>query len=136
MTDALSHHGVLGMHWGSRKEDNSGYSPAMRTHDETTWGKSGVKRINDHMNAGKTHKEAIKSEQNRNLVKVALGVGLIALPPLIEIYSPVALSSIANKAQTNRGRAAMAATRGLGAAESSEIFKKSRKGVYNITTLK
>jgi hypothetical protein len=136
MTDALSHFGVAGMHWGVRKADNPGYGSAMRTSDEATWGKSGVRRINDHMNAGKTHGEAIKSEQHRNLVKVALGVGLLALPPLIEAYGPTAMSSISNKAQTNRGRASMANLRGLGAAESSEIFKKSRKGVYNITTLK
>lgn len=133
----LEHFGVKGMHWGIRKEQtHPQYSSAMQSKDQGTWGPGGVRRINRSMNGGKSHKDAVKSEYRKFLVKSAIGFGVVGLGLVLEEHGPTLARAIGERAETNRGRAAMAATLGLGAAESNQLFKKSRKGVYNITTLK
>lgn len=137
MAEDLEHHGIKGMHWGIRKEETHGrYSPAMQKDDKATWGSGGVRRINKRMNEGKSHKDAVKSEYRLFLAKSAIGFGVVGLGLVLEAHGPTLARTISERAETNRGRAAMAATLGLGAAESNQLFKKSRKGVYNITTLK
>lgn len=139
--DDLAHHGVKGMHWGIRRNEptNARYTPNSQAQDRQTYGKAGVKRINRRMNKGQSRKKAQNREFLRTLGKgtALLGgtyVALILTQHGDQIYSELG-ARVSSRAQRNRGRAAAAAAMGLGAAESNQYFKRSRKGVYNITTL-
>lgn len=138
MANDLEHFGVKGMHWGVRKEEafHPKYSSSLRSSDRASFGNGGVRRINKSMNEGKTHKEAAMAEYRVFLAKSALAIGVVGLGYALQSHGPTLARTISERAETNRGRAAMAAMKGLGAAESNQLFKKSRKGVYNITTLK
>jgi hypothetical protein len=137
MTYSLEHHGVKGMHWGIRKEDiHPRYSSSQQANDRATYGTGAVRRINKRMHEGKSHKEALKTEYHIFLTKAGVAAGAVVLGHVLATHGDSLAVSIGKRAETNRGRAAMAATMGLGPAESNQLFKKNRKGVYNITTLK
>jgi hypothetical protein len=139
--DDLAHHGVKGMHWGVRRNEptNSAYSQSRQVYDKDRFGKGGVKRINRRLNKGKTYKQAVRREgvsyvSRRAALVGATYVGLILAQHGDQISRELG-SRISQKAQTNRGRAAMADLRGLAEKTAVNYIKPNRKGVYNITDL-
>jgi hypothetical protein len=142
MPDEIEHFGVKGMHWGVRKERNTpngGYSESRRKQDRARFGRGGERRINRHLNEGKTYKEAVKREGITFVARRAAIVGgtyaaLIVAQHGDQIVSELG-SRITQRAQTNRGRAAMADLRGLAAETPVSFIKPNRKGVYKITDL-
>lgn len=135
--DEIIHFGVKGMRWGVKKQrrtgDNPRYSASKRAEDELAFGENGVKRINDRMNNGKTHKQASDREIARSVVKTLLiaAVAIQATNAIITTQGPKIASTIHNRAETRRG--ASVARNVLG--PSNRINSKSRRGVYNVTTL-
>ncbi len=74
------------MKWGVRKKQresmNKSYTSYHRYNDLVKYGNRGVKRINDSMNKGKTHAQAVKHEKNRRLVTnlAATGIAVLGSP--------------------------------------------------------
>jgi len=152
MTD-LVHYGVKGMKWGVHKSqpDNAGYSSSQRAADRRKLGRGAVKRINKRMNEGAPLAKARKQEHKRRarrdlaIAGAALGIryneqirtAAKVAGTLAQMGLGVAVQSIAKRAETNRGRAAMAEARGLPRQASSgpSYSKQKRNGVYNITNL-
>lgn len=144
----LTHSGVKGMKWGVRKAENNkpneGYSTANRRRDAVFHPSGGVKRINKRMNKGATlHKARIKEGQ-RTAVKVAAIVAVYNSPRMIistinalDKYGGEFASSVAQKAETNRGRANAAETMGLPRVptEGPSYAKKSKGGAYKISSV-
>ena len=59
----LNHHGVKGMKWGVRKNEN--YSADQRKRDKGIYGSGGVRRINRSMNKGHSISSARSKEAGR-----------------------------------------------------------------------
>lgn len=129
------------MHWGVRKakddSPNHRYSQRSRAVDKSTFGKGGAKRINRRMNAGKTHKQAVRREYGVQGFKGLVSAGAVITYGLVKTYGPVAAQHVSQKAETKRGQAATANAMGLPrkAADGPTFAKKSRSGVHNITSL-
>jgi hypothetical protein len=135
--EALAHFGVKGMKWGVRKAvddtPNPTFTSRMRANDQKTFGKRGVRRINRRLNEGLTRDEAHQKEQDRrNWIRLGVAGSLFAAALLADSGGAV-MTSIHNRAETNRGRAAIPA---IASTEFKIPFAKQRSGVYNITTLK
>jgi hypothetical protein len=147
----LAHYGVKGMKWGVRRAElnapNQQYTAGSRAYDKTQHGKRGVKRINRRLNQGKTLDQARTAERRRNArQRVAVGVGILFGPEIaygarvmgnvIKLSAGVAAQSVAKRAETNRGRAAVSDAMGLPRkASTGPDYAKNRKGVYNISSL-
>lgn len=136
--DILVHYGTKGMKWGVRKKtaevSNPGYSKDDRDLDRAVYGKGGVRRINSRMNAGKTQKQATRSETIRyvGINSAAIGAGMAL--KLLVAYGPILSKGISDRAETNRGRNFSAVKFGLG--QNDDInAKQNRKGVYNVTSM-
>lgn len=136
----LVHYGVKGMHWGVRKAantPNAGYSPYHRTQDKRAVGRGGVKKINRRMNKGETHQSARKSViRNRAMKRLAVAGALYATPEILS-FADKTKGSIAQRAQTKRGQAAVAATLGLPkkASNGPSFAKQSRNGAFKVTNV-
>uniref|UniRef100_A0AAU7GZJ8 Uncharacterized protein n=1 Tax=Streptomyces phage Scarif TaxID=3158858 RepID=A0AAU7GZJ8_9CAUD len=140
--DELMHYGVKGMKWGVRRAERDApskrYSAANRAKDSKTYGQRGVKRINRRLNKGQTLKKARARETTR---RTAMITGAATAAAVLKLVGPVAMQSIAVKAERNRARAAyerseaeitnLGGTYGL----NGKKFKPNRKGVYNISSL-
>jgi len=150
----LAHYGVKGMKWGVRRAENKaadakfheGYSKNDRIADALRYPAGSVKRINRRMHKGSTLREARKKEGQRTLMKAAAIVALYNSPRAIgatlnavDKYGGQLASTVAQKAQTNRGRATAAATMGLPRhATTGPTYAKKSKGknpAYKITTI-
>ena len=77
MNNELYHFGIKGMKWGIRRYQNkdgsltaagkSRYSSEQRRKDETYYGEKGVKRIEERMSKGDSHKVAAAKEFARQV---------------------------------------------------------------------
>jgi hypothetical protein len=143
MSDELYHYGVLGMRWGSRKalkNGHAGYTQYHQKEDFRALGNKGVRRINAHMQKGKTYTEASKSVYSRNMaVKTlrytAVMVGLKYGPQIASTVANVSVKALSKMAASRTGKNAAAKMFGLGV---STIIKPtmSRSGSYKITNMK
>lgn len=138
--DELIHSGVKGMKWGVRKAEqpaNARYSDAARAKDKKDHGTRGVKRINKRLNEGQTLKKARSREVRRDTLQGVAAVGAYYAASAVRLYGPILAQTIAVRAETNRGRANVAANRGLprSAAGGPTYSKQNRNGVYNVTTV-
>lgn len=106
--DDISHYGVKGMKWGVRKSEyrsmsrsdrkaqrakyktefvdkqNSSYTKRQRELDRKLYGRRAVKRMNEGMNQGYTHKQVVTKEKVRAtrrgaLIGAAVGAGEMAI---------------------------------------------------------
>lgn len=140
MEDELQHYGVKGMHWGSRKVTaetaHPDYSPRMRQNDQRIHGKSGVARINQSMFQGKTRDQALKDEAHRTAVKRNIAAGVVIGTYLLSHNGSLLAGSVQVKASENRGKRIVDDLTSATDEHSLKYHKPSRKGVYNITTLK
>ena len=109
----LEHHGILGMHWGHRKDKTSkltdNYSTEQFNRDKIIYGNGGAKRINKSISNGynvstarskeKTHRNHVisKNKYFRQAGKVAVGVG-------IAVGSYAVLSAVGKSADSLSGR--------------------------------
>jgi hypothetical protein len=153
---SVMHYGVKGMHWGVRRAEankrNPGYTAKDRAKDRRSQSSGGaVRRINKRMNKGQDLVTARKNEKKfvdgrRKIVSAAvLGVryrkhiaaGARVLKVLGPLLVGVAVQSVAQRAETNRGRAFVANTMGIPqhASTGPSATKQNRKGVYNISSL-
>lgn len=153
---AVLHYGVKGMHWGVRKAETSsgGSAPAKKIKakdlpqhknykarnlvaDKQTFGQRGVNRINKRMHKGQSYKKALTMEYLRNTAKATIGAGASVVATLLVTHGDVLSQAVAVKAETNRGRAHLAATMGLPSKPTNgpTYAKKSRGGAHKITTL-
>jgi len=148
VSSELTHYGVKGMKWGVRRAEankpNAGYSTSDRRKDAVRFKAGGVKRINRRMNQGADLRTARKKEGQRTLMKAAAVVALYNSPRAINAtlnavdkYGGEAASRIAQKAQTNRGRATAAATMGLPSKPTNgpTYAKRSKDGAYKISSI-
>jgi hypothetical protein len=137
----LAHYGVKGMKWGVKKADPNDnpspkYSVQQRRKDLRDHGKRGVKRINRRLNKGQTLKKARGRETLRNTLQSASVVGALYAANFVRLAGPMVMQSIAVRAQTKRGEAALADSMGLPREGSSINYsKQKRDGVYNISSL-
>lgn len=143
MSESLTHYGVKGMKWGvhkakvaERNKPNKAYSQRKQSSDQAAFGDRGVKRINRRMNAGKTHKQAVRREYGRLMAK-AVGTSAVATTLVVlDLYGKHPATYTAKRAETNRGRASAAATMGLPRkASSGPSYAKQKRGVYNISSM-
>lgn len=84
--ECLMHYGVLGMHWGIRKDKkrNPDYSSKQRIRDRKLYGRGAERRINRRMNKGESvqsarHNEVVKKNRKRKAKNVAAVVGSAAV---------------------------------------------------------
>lgn len=154
--DGVVHYGVKGMHWGVRKSGSSSgtggsapkvkakdlpvhknYSMRNRAADKSTFGQRGVDRINKRMHKDQSYKKALTMEYLRNTAKATVGAGASAVATLLVTHGDVLSQAVAAKAETNRGRAHLAATMGLPSKPTNgpTYAQKSRGGAHKITTL-
>ncbi len=153
MDEELVHYGIKGMKWGQRRAElnkrNSSYTTADRAKDRR--GMVSVKRVNKRMNKGQDLVTARKNEAKfvkrrkqltsavifgaRYRKQIAAGARVIGL--LGSLALGVGVQSVAKRAETNRGRAAMANVFGLPSQASSgpTASKPNRKNVYNISSI-
>lgn len=127
----LAHYGVKGMKWGVRKAHPS-YSHEQQLADRKKLGRRGAEKINRRMHLGETHDDAFENvKANRNIKRaIVLVYGAFVAKNLLRIYGPTVISKIAERAETNRGRAAV-----LGIDMWKPISAVRRGGVYKVTTL-
>lgn len=129
----LQHFGVKGMKWGVRRSaqaTNASYTPQMQSADRKLHGKRAVSRINARLNNGETRKDALVREDIRNDRQRLLAVGGIYAASVLASHGSV---TIASKAANNR----MAAkTIGIGSKAAKLNYANTRRGIYNITTMK
>lgn len=104
--DTLAHFGVKGMRWGQRKATSS---------VKTSHGS-----------------DAERKQQRRNTYKTLVIVGATIAFGLLADHGPQLASKIHEKAETNRGRAAIPA---LMSKAADLKYSKKRGGVYKVTTL-
>jgi hypothetical protein len=140
--DELVHQGVKGMRWGVRKKKNElpmhrSYKVQNRAADKSTFGPRGVNRINKRMHKGQSYKKALTMEFVHSTAKATVGAGAIAAATILSNNGGLLATSVASKAQTNRGRAQAAATMGLPRKPTNgpTYSAKSRQGVHKITSL-
>lgn len=143
VNDFLVHYGVKGMKWGRRKAEapHPNYNARDRAADALIHPRGAVKRINRRMHRGATLSEARVKETQRTILKGLAGMALFNAPriirtvdKLVNVHGAETMTSIREKAQTNRGRAQAAATMGL-KSKPTTYAKKNRKGVHNITSI-
>lgn len=133
----LLHYGVKGMQWGVRNAHPS-YSSSQQQIDRKSYGKSGVKRINQNLKRGESHPEALKSEASFRLKRKALIItGGIAAIHILGAIGPQVLSELAAHQvakTTARGATAaanvMANTRGLPGGGFINLSFNSAKNVW------
>lgn len=138
----IMHYGVKGMKWGVRRAElnkpNAGYTDRTRSQDAKLHGKRTVKKINQRMNRkGENHAAAKRKVlRNKSMIRLAAAGALYATPQIIEIGS-LTSGSIAQRAQTKRGEAAVAAAMGLPykGSNNPRYSKQKRNGVYNISSM-
>lgn len=141
MGNEVSHYGVKGMHWGTRKahddSPNPRYSARRQAEDKQIYGKGGVKRINRRMNKGQKLHKAQQNEAWRSMGKAAIAVGSVQAARIVLANKDVLAQHVAVKAETKRGQAAAANTMGLPRKPTNgpNYSKKSRGGAYKVTTL-
>jgi len=128
------------MHWGVRKthddSPNAKYTDRHRTEDRRVYGRGGVKRINRRMNAGSTRFKAQQSEAWRGAAKATILAGAYVTTRILAQHGDEIVGSIAQRAQTQRGRSAAANAMGLPRkATNGPTYTKQKRGAYNITTL-
>lgn len=144
----LVHYGVKGMRWGVRRADNADYSQSQRAYDKKQYGKGAVRRINKRMNKGSDIQKARNQERSfRAKRRTAVGLGILFGPEIAQgarivgaigkLAFGTAMSSVAKKAETNRGRAAVSDSMGLPrrGSDGPSYTERNRKGVYNISSL-
>lgn len=135
----LAHHGVKGMHWGVRKNTptNANYNSSQRAYDKKNHGTAGVKRINRRLNNGLDLKTARRKESTYKAKRKLAIVGAYYASQYAKVYGPVLIQHIATTAETNRGRATVAAAMGLPSKPTNgpTYTKPNRQGVHNITTI-
>jgi hypothetical protein len=155
-SDELVHYGIKGMKWGQRKSElnkrNRLYTTADRAKDRRNNSSSGaVKRINKRMNKGQeldvARKNEVKFVKRRRQITSAvifgaryrkhIAVGARVIGTLGSLALGVAVQSVAQRAETNRGRAAASNVMGLPRTASSgpSVTKPNRKNVYNISSI-
>ena len=113
----ICHYGVKGMKWGVRKSEyrsmsrsdrkaqrakyktefvdkqNSSYTKRQRELDRKRYGRRAVKRMNEGMNQGYTHKQVVAKEKvhatrRGALIGAAVGAGEMAIMPGCSAVSP------------------------------------------------
>lgn len=147
MDSHLVHYGVKGMKWGVRRADNPEYSSSQRAHDKKQYGKGAVRRINKRMNKGSDIQKARVQERSfRARRRAAVGLGILFGPEIAQgarivgalgkLTFGTAMASVAKRAETNRGRAAVSDVMGLPrrASTGPDYAKKNRSGSYNISS--
>lgn len=146
-SEDVLHSGVKGMKWGVRRAENnkrnSGYSSKERTKDSLRFTSGGIKRINKRMNKGADLKTARRKEGQRTALKAAAIVAIYNSPKIIDAtlnavdkYGGALASSVAQKAETNRGRAQAAGTMGLPqTASTGPNYAQNSGGAYKISDL-
>ncbi len=136
-SDDLAHYGVKGMRWGVRRaEANPDYSQENRSADKKQFGRSGVRKINKRLNKGESYQKARKSVmRNRAMRNLAIAGALYAAPQILEIAEKTS-GSIAQRAQTKRGEAAVADLMGLPRkASNGPAYSEPKRGVYKISSI-
>ena len=155
-SDELIHYGVKGMKWGQRRAElnkrNKTYTTADRAKDRRNNASNGaVRRINKRVNKGQDLATARKNEakyvkRRRQITSAAIfgvryrkniAVGAKVLGTLGSLALGVGVQSVAKRAETNRGRAAVSDAMGLPRQASSgpNYAKPNRKNVYNISSI-
>ena len=141
MGSEITHYGVKGMHWGTRKakddSPNARYSARRRAEDKQVYGKGGVKRINRRLNSGMKLQKAQQREAWRSVGKAAIAIGSVHAARILLANKDVLAQKVAVRAETKRGQAATANIMGLPRKASSgpKYTTPNRKGVYNVTSI-
>jgi hypothetical protein len=155
----LVHYGIKGMKWGQRRAElnkrNQNYTSSDRAKDRRNHsggtGCGGVNRINRRMNKGQdlatARQNELKFRKRRKQITSAvlfsaryrkqIAAGARVIGTLGTLALGVAVQSVAQRAETNRGRAAVADVFGLPSQASSgpSYAKTNRKNVYNISSI-
>lgn len=104
MTAVLKHYGVKGMRWGKRKAHlkSTNYGSRDRLRDTSMYGTRGTKRIEAHVQGGKSIKKARRKEFRRQTGQLALGaatiVTLLAAPGVAKFSAANVLNNRQAKA--------------------------------------
>lgn len=138
-SNELVHSGVKGMKWGvtrSTTQSHADYSKGRQAADARVLGARGVKRINNRMHKGETHGVARKKVIRNHVARRLAVTGALILAPHIIELGTLSSGSIAQRAQTKRGEASVAAAMGLPRkASSGPNYAKKRGGSYNISSV-
>jgi hypothetical protein len=103
MDDVLKHYGVKGMRWGQRKAhlNSTNYGSRDRVRDTSMYGTRGTKRIESHVEGGKTIKQARRKEFRRQTAQVALGAASVLTLLAAPGVAKVGAATLVNKRQAN-----------------------------------
>jgi len=86
--EGLAHYGVKGMRWGTRHNNTRDYNGKDYARDVNQYGSRGAKRIEAHVQGGRTIGKARSKEFRRQTGQVAavaaVGLGLTVLPGLLK----------------------------------------------------